>query len=459
MITRDKGTMVTEDAVASVIAEHDLSYSRLEGLYKYFAGSHDIKKRTRTAGLPNNMLVHGYPHYIALMTSGYLIGNPVAYSSPEQEAALAVVMDEYDACDTQSVDSEIALHAAIFGRGVELCYADADARPRTAALDPMHSFVVYDNTVQHKALFGVHRLMSASSGLSVLDSVTAYTATEAITYKGMNMGASLRETERVPHNFGAVPVVEYWNNSVETGDFENVVSLIDAYDLLESDRVNDKQQFTDALLVLTGVQGFDAPMAGDTRTAGQRLREDKTLALPMEGAKAEWLTKSLNEADTDILRSSINADIHKFSMVPDLTDENFAGNSSGVAMRYKLLGLEQLTKVKERWFREGLRERLRLFASFLSMRGAAALDANAVSMTFTRSLPVNDAEIAQTVATLKGIVPDKLLLAQIPYVQDVEGAIAMLQEQRKESIAEQQAAFGAMAIPAGQGEEGGEAAE
>jgi hypothetical protein len=74
-------------------------------------------------------------------------------------------------------------------------------------------------------------------------------------------------------------------------------------------------------------------------------------------------------------------------------------------------------------------------------------------------LPVNDAEIAQTVATLKGIVPDKLLLAQIPYVQDVAGAIAMLQEQRKESIAEQQAAFGAMAIPAGQGEEGGEAAE
>ena len=51
-----------------------------------------------------------------------------------------------------------------------------------------------------------------------------------------------------PHNFGDVPMVEYWNNSEETGDFEQVISLIDAYDTLESDRINDKTQFTDALL-------------------------------------------------------------------------------------------------------------------------------------------------------------------------------------------------------------------
>ena len=39
------------------------------------------------------------------------------------------------------------------------------------------------------------------------------------------------------------------------------------------------------------------------------------------------------------------------------------------AMRFKLLGLEQLTKIKERWFREGLRARLKLFCAFLSLRG------------------------------------------------------------------------------------------
>ena len=54
-------------------------------------------------------------------------------------------------------------------------------------------------------------------------------------------------------------------------------------------------------------------------------------------------------------------------------------------MRYKLLGLEQLTRIKERWFQEALRQRLRGYARFLSFRGEAQLDADDVRMRFTRS--------------------------------------------------------------------------
>lgn len=106
-----------------------------------------------------------------------------------------------------------------------------------------------------------------------------------------------------------------------------------------------------------------------------------------------------------MLREAIKADIHKMSMVPDLTDEHFAGNSSGVAMRYKLLGLEQLTKIKERWFREALRCRLRGYAHFLACRGAEPLDADRVRMIFTRALPVNELEQAQTLEALKDVLP------------------------------------------------------
>ena len=72
-------------------------------------------------------------------------------------------------------------------------------------------------------------------------------------------------------------------------------------------------------------------------------------------------------------------------------------------MRYKLLGLEQLTKVKERWFREGLRSRLRLYAAFIQCRGGAAVDAGSVRIAFTRALPVNELEAAQTLNEMRGI--------------------------------------------------------
>ena len=114
-----------------------------------------------------------------------------------------------------------------------------------------------------------------------------------------------------------------------------------------------------------------------------------------------------------MLKDALRADIHKMSMVPDLTDAQFAGNSSGVAMRYKLLGLEQLTKIKERWFREALSGRLARYAAFFKRRGAPALDVDKVRMTFTRALPVNELENAQTVNLLRGLVDDEELKRRV----------------------------------------------
>lgn len=119
-----------------------------------------------------------------------------------------------------------------------------------------------------------------------------------------------------------------------------------------------------------------------------------------------------------MLRRALSEDIHKFSMVPDLTDEQFAANASGVAMRYKLLGLEQLTGVKERYFREGLRCRVRLFAHYLALLGEREIVPERVRFIFTRSLPVNDTEQAQIVRELHGIVPDEQLLPQLSFLRD-----------------------------------------
>ncbi|MEG2702911.1 MAG: phage portal protein, partial [Clostridia bacterium] len=88
-----------------------------------------------------------------------------------------------------------------------------------------------------------------------------------------------------------------------------------------------------------------------------------------------------------------------------------------------LFGLEQLTKVKERWFREGLLNRLRCLSSFLRLRGGDVAEAEDVNISFSRSLPVNRLEVAQTVKTYEGLVPKRLLLAQVPFVEDAEAAM------------------------------------
>ena len=394
---------------------------RLLRLYDAYAGKGAITRRVRSAGLPNNRLSHAFARYITTMATGYLVGRPVQYGGEEQEG-VARLRALLRACDVDSVDAELARDASICGKGVCIVYTDERANPRAATLDPRQAFVVYDDTVEHRPLMGIHfYARRGEDGRTEGMHIVVYTRGERLHWTSRTSTAPSGEPEREASFLGGVPMIEFWNNAQESGDFEPVLSLIEAYDQLESDRMNDKQQFTDAILLLTGcVLENDDP--DDARSPAQKLIEEKTLSLPDTDAKAQWLVKQSDEAGTEIFKNALRADIHKMSMVPDLTDAQFAGNSSGVAMRYKLLGLEQLTADKERWFREGLRSRLRLFARYMQLTAMGEIDPERVTMTFTRSLPVNESEAAEMVAMLHGIVPDEVLFTQLPFMEGIEAA-------------------------------------
>ena len=425
------------DTLEAILREHDHQRERLVRLHGMYAREHSIMRRTRLKGLPNNRLVHDLPGYIATMAAGYLVGNPVRYTAAEgQEEAFTPVLEAYEAASVESVDAELAMDAAVYGKAAEVCYADAEARPRVAQLDARSAFVVYDDTVEHAPLLGITRRDTFDARLERTgEEVTLYTD-RLIVHMKRTGRETPRETMREAHYFGGVPVVEYWNNAREEGDFEPVMGLIDAYDTLQSDRVNEEETVdADGTATAAGAAGKEA------EDPSVRLRRTRTLFLPGDGADAQFVTKPDAESGNELLRMSLKSDIHKLCLVPDLTDEQFAGNVSGVAMRFKLLGLEQLTKIKERWFREGLRTRLRLFCAFLARKGTAALNAEKVQITFSRSLPVNDLEIAQTLATYQGMVPEKLLLAQVPFVEDAEAAGKLLNRERAEAANRQREAF------------------
>jgi SPP1 family phage portal protein len=128
-------------------------------------------------------------------------------------------------------------------------------------------------------------------------------------------------------------------------------------------------------------------------------------------------------------------------MVPNLTDKNFAANASGVAMKYKLLGLEQLAIIKERYFKKGLRKRLELFANVLRVKGKA-VDVSDVTITMTRNLPANDMEAAQMIATLRDMVSNQTLIGQLSFVDDPATENQIVEEEKERSAARMAREFG-----------------
>lgn len=361
---------------------------RLARLKQYYDGDTPIMRRRRVQGAPNNRISCPYARYLVTMAAGYLAGSPIEYASTRQNETLRRLIASYSAANADNLDAELAVSASLFGVGVELIYLNEDIEPRMTTLDPLRSFVVYDETVAHKPCVGIYH-RTARRGVGVGVEVNVFTRDTRARYEGASLDSLVRVWD-ARHYMGQVPMIEYWNDANERGDIEPVLSLLDAYDLLMSDRLNDKQEFADSLLVLTGVADISSD-DGDARSLGRRLREDKALSLPDDGAKVEWLTKQLNETDTQVLADALKAEIHKLAMVPDLSDKSFGGVQSGVAMNYKLHGLEQLVKIKERYFREGLRERLRVLAGMLALTRGEEFDPEEITIKFNRgfSYPIN----------------------------------------------------------------------
>ena len=82
-----------------------------------------------------------------------------------------------------------------------------------------------------------------------------------------------------------------------------------------------------------------------------------------------------------------------------------------------------------------------VFCNFLAMRGKH-VDSTGITMTFTRALPKNLLEISQMVSNLKGIVSQKTLLAQIPFVENVDDELAAVKKESEENLKQQQEMFG-----------------
>ena len=401
----ENGGMPSAVMLQSVIAEHLAGMPRLEKLRRYYDGKNDILSRVRKPWQPNNRIAHPFGRYIATITSGYLIGQPAAYrmSNSAHNETLDRILDLYERESISAVDMENARNAAIFGRGVEYIHTDAsetDVMPHVTALSPTDAFVVYDDTYDMRPLFGVYfapktKENGKNDGFRVW--VIGDRKITQLYTKDIE-SAEFETVEEKEHFFGGVPLVEYWNDENERGDFEWVITQIDAYDKLESDRVNDKEQYVDKLIVLTGcVLETDS----DGRSPGQQLREDKLLALPDSSATVNYLQSSLDEANVEVQRQALEDDIHKLSMVPNLADKEFAANASGVAMRYKLMGLTQLTRIKERWFVEGLRSRIMLYANFMEVKGLPALDVSSVSISLTHAMPADRMKLANIANTAK----------------------------------------------------------
>ena len=371
---------------------------------------------------PNNKIANSYASYITDTLVGYFMGKPVSYNADDDKVLeeLNMIFEYNDEADE---NIELAKNASIYGVAYEMLYM-SEEEVRFKSLDPKQCIPIFDDTIDSNLLAFIRYYdnydVVQDKTITIIELITDTTITR---YQCGNNYSNFTLLDSYKHYFGMVPIAIFKNNEEELGDFETVISLIDAYDKLESDSLNDFEYFVDAYLALYGFTAEPEDI--------QQMTENRVLLMD-EGTSAEWLTKNVSDNNIENIKNRIDADIHKFAKCPNMADKEFASNASGVAIKFKLLGTENKVSIKERKFKRGLQQRLELLATINGVL-SDGFDWRSVDIIFSRNIPSNDTDIANMVNTLSGIVSEETLLAQLPFIENVQDEIKRLDADKEKN--------------------------
>lgn len=414
------------DAIYQLVLNHqslDLAYRTLRD---YYRGKHVILQRDfEDSTKPNNKLIHNFPKLIVDNSVAYFVGKPVKYTSTQDIEQLTEVLENNY---SHTIDAELAKLSALYGHAYEAFWIDEESNIRFREVSPAEMFMCYEPTIEEKPLCAVSYYVREDAQTKERIYVMTIYGREAV-YE-VERPESGKEAEptlknATPHFFGNVPVVEYISNVDRMGDFEPVLSLVDAYNICNSDSVNDINYLNDAYLMLKNLSATDPESIAD-------MKNNRVMLVDGDG-DAQWLVKNINDLHIENIKKRLVEDIHKFSMTPNISDEKFASNLSGVAISYKLNSLESKTAVKERQFTLALNRRIELICNVLGKKGKG-LNPKEIYPSFTRNIPQNLIDIVSAVVDLQNIVPDQELLALLPFIDDPETAMADVKKQREEMM-------------------------
>lgn len=392
---------------------------RLEKYKNYYDGIQAILNKSYTdPSKPCNKSVINYCKNIVDSYCGYLASPGfISYKSDED---IEVVMDILRYNDYQAEDADLLLDALIYGVSYELMYLDNMSQTRFRLINPTSCFAVCDDTLSGDLLYFVRMYKVNDWDNSDLYNVDVYSDFNIKHYTMNGMGGSLNFTGEDFHFFSQCPA-NVLTLPDEKSIFDCVLSLQDAVNELLSSEIDDYSAFCDAYLALTGVDADAEDLAA--------MKENRVLILP-EGASASWLTKSANDAQVENILKRIHESIYRIAACPDFSSESFVGGvSSGIAIQYRLTGMETRAGKIEAVMKKALQRRVEIITGIATLKLGEEVFRD-IEITFERNIPEDITSTINIINSLKGTVSDATLLSQLGFITDVNAELEAVKEQK-----------------------------
>lgn len=390
----------------------------------YYQGKDDIGKIVQGKNRIDNRVHTNLAYMITKNAVDYFIGEPVSYAYDKSFKESEYIDDLQFKNIEDAENKKIAKDTSKFGKAYELINIKDDKTLYYKRLNPLTTFDIFDSSILENRVCCITYTIMRPKNKPAFKSGYVYTEDEIIEFICQSDKVSFGN--RIPNVFGKIPVIYYQNNSDEVGDYERVTELLTAYNKLMSCATDDYESISNAILLIRDAKKID-------ENTKQSLNSTRVIQLFSENAEMAFINKTLDSAFVKTLREALREDILTVSNVPDFTDEKFSSNSSGVALRYKLIGFENLRADKEIYFKQALHRRWEIVSLYPAQK--FNLKRDDIKINLFANLPSNvelDLQLAELYNA--GGISLRTLLENEQVVKDVDEEMKRIEEEEAASI-------------------------
>ena len=451
LLKTDKTTFTDED-ILKYIEDYERDVVPVyTQMWEYYLGK-NTKIMNRLAddpNAPNNKVPVPYGRKLIDTFKGYAYRpRYISYKQKDDvkgiDGYLKQLMKTFDLNEEHIKTSKAGRNTGIFGVAYEILYIDKEfdakmtvkAEPHFYPVDPREMILLYDYQAEPQKVAGI-RFYKVSEELYKVEvyypgNITLYDRVK----NSQSTKWELRETSKSPNMFGEIPIVAYYFGDEMQGIIEPVIHLIDAYDALITDAMDENEKFANAFLVLKQVSITDPTKVktpGTYSKALANLKRFRVFENIAKDAEISYLTKDIPVDFFKYMTELIHDEIHIQSHIPDYA-ERATGDLSGAAMDRLMFDFETLVSSAEADFDVGLYDRIRLITTLYKKAGRVVGEPHDISIAHKRNKTTDVKGMADTALVMKNAGFSRYVIVDImpdEVIPDVDAELKRQDEERE----------------------------
>lgn len=401
---------ITKDNVVNelgkALAIHWSNRREIEYLDRYYRGDQPIIYREKKVRPEiNNKIVENRAFEIVEFFTAQDFGEPVQYvrrGTDENMSALINRLNDFMFSEDKGAhDIELGRWRNICGTGYRLVYNDSlanidmDEAPfGLETLDPRFTFVVYSSGAGKRPLYSVQQVKDENDS-------------DKYIIKTRNMAFVIQNGRVISKkpNYLGINVIEYPLNERRIGRLEVVITILDAINKTQSDRLNGIEQFIQAFMKFVNCE-IDKETFIEMVNLGALNVKTVNPSMP---ADVSMVSSQLDQSQTQISKEDLIAAIRDVLGMPSREGNTGGDTGQAVYLRNGWDFAEGRAELDEPIFQKSERNSLRIVLKILDGKTSIRLKLSDIEIKVTRSKTDNMQLKSQVLNILlaSGVEPDR----------------------------------------------------